>query len=422
MRALFSLLVLLLTLAVVRHLEAQTIPGQPAGPQPPPTAPPPGSSPSLEVAPAHGAGWTFTPSMTIGTVWDSNPALVNEGVNQDVASDRVLLITPSGDLSYEGRQTLFGTGYEGAWQRYSSLSALDSYDQRLHTTLVYKASPRLTWFASNNFAKLPTTEQTLLNGVPFRRVGSRVDNARGGAEARLTKFTTLRATYEFVYAAFDHERLLPSFVLGGHSNGALVQLDHRITERTSLGGLYELRVASVNTAAGPHQPLTFEQGGGTIAYRVAARTDVSFAGGVSILIDPNLNSTNVGPFIRAGITHHLEQATLTGGYERSYVPTFGFAASTQSEQLFGVVTMPIERSRAYVQASTTWRRNNPLIKTEGTLNSYWLEGIAGYSVSRWARAEAFVGAARQDTGEAGGLVNRHRFGVQVVLWSPMRIQ
>jgi hypothetical protein len=431
MRALFAPLTVLLALALATtgDLRAQVVPGQPTAPQPA-TPQPGGSGQSIEVAPARGAGWTFTPSMALGVVWDSNPALVNEGFNQDVAGDRLLMITPSGDVAYEGRQTLFGTGYEGAWQRYSSLSALDSYDQRMHTSLVFKANPRLTWFGSNNFAELPTTEQTLLNGVPFRRVGSKVDNLRGGAEARLTKYTTLRASYEFIYAAFDQQRLLPSFVLGGHSNGALMQLDHRISEQTSIGGIYELRVASINTAVGSNQPLTFQQGGGTIDYHIASTTLLSFAGGLSILVDPNLNttanpdlsSTHVGPFIRAGITHHLETATLSGGYERSYVPTFGFAASTQSEQVYGAVTMPIDRNRAYVQVSTTWRRNNPLIKTEGTLNSYWLDGTVGYPVSRWARAEAFFGVARQDAGVAGGLVNRHRVGFQVVLWTPMRIR
>ena len=366
-------------------------------------------------------GWTFTPAVVVGWLWDSNVALVTEGFNQDIRADNLLIVTPSGSMDFQGKHTTFGAGYSGTVRRYRDVNELNSFDQRLRVGVSHRPTSRLMIFGRENFARLPTTEETELNGVPFRRVGSRMNTGMAGVEYRLTKFSTLRAGYELVDVAFDRGQGLPFFVVGGRSHGITSEFSRRITERVALGALYEVRFAEIKTEGGDNQPLRFQEMGGSALYTLGPSTTLNAAAGISTLSDPSLTDTKIGPFIRAGIVHHLERATINGSYERSFLPTFGFAASTQTEQVHGSVLMPVYRNRMYVQATTAWRRNNPLLANESALKSYWLSGTVGYAIARPVRIEGFYTRAWQDTRTAGGQVNRSRVGAQLVLSTPVRL-
>jgi hypothetical protein len=383
--------------------------------------PMPTAAQSVEGHPGQAPGWTFTPAVTVGWLWDSNVAMVSQGVNQDIRADNLFVITPSGSMDFLGKHTSFGVSYSGTLRRYRDVNELNSFDQRVRLNVAYRPSARLLLFGREGFARVPTTEETELNGVPFRRVGSRLNSASGGFEYRVTKFSTLRASYEFVDVSFDREQGLPTFVVGGRSNGIASEFSHRFTERVALGAIHEVRFADIKTQSGVDQPLRFQIIGASSRYTLGPMTSLLVAGGVSTLSDPTLGDTSVGPFIRTGLTHRLQHATVEGGYERSFVPTFGFAASTQTEQIHGSVLMPVYQNRAYVQASTAWRRNNPLLANEPALKSFLLSATAGYAVARPIRVEGFYTTAWQDTRAAGGQLTRHRAGVQVVLSSPVRV-
>lgn len=399
MRARIAGWLLVVALALPRAAAAQTAEGEP------------------DVIP----GWTFTPAVGFGWMYDSNVAMVTEGFGQEIQGDSLMVISPSGSMDFNGKHTAFGAGYAGTLRRYREVNELDSFEQRLRTRLSHRPNARLLIFGRQAFSRLPTTDETELNGVPFRRVGSRINSLTGGIEARLTKFTTLRAAYEFVDAAFDREELLPTFVLGGRSHGLAGDVMRRLSERFAIGGLYEVRFADIKTALDDRQPLTYQILGGSTRVEAGPLTSLSFAAGLSTLSDPAADETNTGPFLRAGATHHFERATLAGGYERSFVPTFGFAASTQTEQLFASLVMPVARNRAYLQAGTSWRRNDPLLENGPALTSFLLSATAGYALARSVRVEGFYSRAWQDTRVAGGQVNRQRVGVQVVLSTPVRV-
>ena len=376
---------------------------------------------SAEGEPAQAPGWTLTPAVTVGWLWDSNVGMVTEGFGQDIRADHLLLITPSGSATFVGRHTEFNAGYAGTLRRYRDVNELNSFDQRVRVSLAHRANARLLFFGRENFSRLPTTDELELNGVPFRRTGSRLNSATGGIEARFTKFTTLRAAYEFINVDFDHERVLPTFVLGGRSHGVTADLSRRTSERIAFGVLYEVRFAQIKTQLGTDEPLRFQIMGGSTTWALTPMSRLTLAGGVSTLSDPSLNDTSIGPFLRAGFQQHFERATLNLGYERSFVPTFGFAASTQTEQIFGSLLMPVARNRAYLQATTAWRRNNPLLENEPALTSFYLSTTAGYALARTVRVEGFYTTSWQDTRVAGGQVNRHRLGAQLVLLAPVRV-
>jgi hypothetical protein len=375
---------------------------------------------TVEGEPTQAPGWTFTPAVIVGWMWDSNVALVT-AVNENIQSDSMLVLTPSGSVSFLGKHTSLGAGYSGTIRRYREVGELNSFDQRLRVGFTHRPTARLEISARESFSRLPTTEDTELNGVPFRRIGSKVNSAGGGFEYRLTKLSTIKAQYELVDVSFDHVEGSPAFVIGGRSHGLSSDYSRRITERIALGAVYEIRFANVKTNVETDEPVRFQVAGASTRFALGPATSLMLTGGLSTLSAPRLTGTSIGPFIRAGITHHLQRATLDAGYERSFTPTFGFAASTQTEQIHGSVLMPVYQNRAYVQASTNWRRNDPLLSNEIALTSFFLTATAGYAVARPVRLEGFYTSAWQDTRSAGGRMNRHRLGVQVVLSSPVRV-
>src|SRR4051794_10227519 len=64
------------------------------------------------------AGWSFTPGVAFGTVYDSNVALSGPDVNGKTASDSLFNLEPFGQLEFFSARTRFSSGYRGALRRY----------------------------------------------------------------------------------------------------------------------------------------------------------------------------------------------------------------------------------------------------------------------------------------------------------------
>jgi hypothetical protein len=108
-------------------------------------------------------------------------------------------------------------------------------------------------------------------------------------------------------------------------------------------------------------------------------------------------------------------------YSQSFVPSYGFGGTMQNRDLTGRVRVPLSRS-LYTSASTSWRKSDPLTVGELGLTSLWVDATVGYSVSQWARIEAFYSGARQTIARAGGEIDLNRAGIQVVTSKPMRVR
>jgi hypothetical protein len=150
--------------------------------------------------------------------------------------------------------------------------------------------------------------------------------------------------------------------------------------------------------------------------------ELSFAGGVSYLADHTLGATRTGPYFRAGITRTTDGSVVGASFERSFVPSFGFGGSNESQQLRGYVRIPFQHNRFYVDGSAAWRRSTPFVANELVLDTYWVRSTVGYALTRWLRLESFYAFTRQDSQVTGGEINRHRAGAQVVISQPMRIR
>ena len=362
-------------------------------------------------------GWSFTPSVAIGTTYDSNVRISSRSVEGETDSDSVFNIVPGGQLEYLGRRTDFNAGYRGYLRRYVEFDGLNGFDQRGTVGLKHLLNRRWTLHLRDSYADSPSTDETEVNGVPFSRIGSRTNTMRAGADVRLTKFSTLATRYESTWVAFD-QAAEPLVLTGGWIHGVGSDFAHQMNERLSLGAEYGYRTASLDEGA---RELSFHNGGGVVSLAIAPHTKVAGALGFSTLHDRNTDVFRSGPYIRLGISHSLEVVSMGAGYERQYVPSFGFGGATANQELRGYITMPLGRQRMYVQGSGAWRRSNPFEATSLQLDTIWLRSTVGYMLTRWGRLEGLYTYTRQDSIDTGGEIDRHRVGVQFVVSQPMRI-
>jgi hypothetical protein len=343
-------------------------------------------------------GWTFLPGVTFAGIYDSNVALADApAATGRTEGDGMFLMQPFGRLEYNSARTVFNAGYRGYVRRYTEVSQLNGYDQRGSASVRRRVTRMVTVFASNSFHDVPTTDDVVLNGVPFSRTGTRTNNFTGGFSARLSRSTDLSAQYENTWVAFDHTA--EAFLAGGVVNGARANLSRRLTNRLSAGGHYAIRLASVNEG---ERELTFQDLGGTVSYAVGPRTNVSAAAGVSHLHDRTLDTTRTGPFLQASIVHGIERVTVGASFQRSLVPAFGFGGSSSTQELGGYIRVPLAGNRLYVQGAAAWRRTDPFLETDLQLDTIWTRATVGYALARWIRVEGFHAYTHQDSIVVGG--------------------
>ncbi len=363
-------------------------------------------------------GWSFTPGISISSVWDSNVALSGRSAETGgTIGDNIFTITPMGQIALQSPRTQFSAGYRGHLRRHVDVEELDGFDQRAHLILRHMVTPRLTIFAQNEFAEMPTTDLTELNGVPFARVGSRSNRLAAGVEGRLTKYTTTRVRYENTWTSFDR---LDGFLSGGTIHGVGADVWRRLSERLTVGVEGRIRRSDI-TRLDP-RVIWFRNVGGAVEYRLTEFVAVTGAVGVAHLRDSRFDDTRTAPYYRIGIDRHTERIDAGATFERSYMPSFGFSGSNDTQEVRGYVRMPFSRNRFYVQSDGIWRRSNPFFAGEIQLDTFVTSNTVGYSALRWLRVEGYHAYSRQDSIITGGEVDRHRIGAQLVVSQPMRIR
>jgi hypothetical protein len=366
------------------------------------------------------AGWTVTPGMMFGAAWDTNPTMRNESgpFHEGVVS----LVNPRGEIDFNGRRTHFNVGYSGTLQTYQTLEALTHFSQHGRMLTRYQASQRLNFITTATFASAPTTDEIELDGIPFVRVGSKKFDAVGGFAYQLTPRTVIAGGYTFQWVHFerDVQQRAFQFLRGGYSHKPTLRLNHRLTDRISVGGNWDYRRAVVDAGA---QTFEGQEAIGDISWKVGPHTSITGGAGVSYLRIASTEVKRVGPAYRASLAQELFRASLTASYERSFVPNFAWGGLTSSESLRAGVTMPLLHGRMTASGSISYRRTNPLIVEVDLveLNSIWTNFALSFAATRWLRVEGFFLDTHQ-TSNARGVFDRIRTGVQFGISKPMRMQ
>ena len=383
----------------------------------PPPPPPAGESAEFGF---QMPGWSFTPSVAIGLLHDSNVALSSPRADRGVTQgDSLFTMVPGGELAYDGKLTDFSLSYRGFLRRHLQVTGLDGFNHRGSAGFRHALSRRWSTFARTNLAETPTTDEVEVNGVPFRRMGSRTSMTAVGTSVQLTKLTTLAARYDMTWVSFERP---DEFLQGGWIHGVRTDASRRLSRRLALGGEYGYRWASLENQ---QREVTFQDAGAVLRYEVGPHTSASVATGLGVLYDRNADDRRSGPYVRFGLAHDLAYMRLGASFDRQYVPSFGFGGATSSQQMRGYAQVPLGLlgwRRASLQGSAAWRRTTPFEETTLEADTVWVRSGLGVMVTRRSRVETLYTYTRQDSIVTGGEVDRHRVGVQFVISQPMRIQ
>jgi len=380
----------------------------------------PVSAQSVDVTPNDprpSPGWTLTPMFVFSQSSDSNVTLAGQGT--PTIADSVAGLSPSVDLGFLGRQTTLNAGYTGSATRYFTVNQLDTFDSHLYANLKQQITRHVQVFAQDSAGWLPTTNTLLLAGVPFARVGSRIETLEAGVTLALTPLTQTSVGYRFEWVDFDRLNPLASQLLGGHSNGVFGSLLHQVTRHVFVGASYDIRRAIV--AAGLQQ-FDLDNAEGNAEYHFSR--DLIVSGGLGIArIAGSLPSqdSRVGPSWHAGMNYKFDRALAYLTYLRSFVPSYGIGGTLQNQEFTVGGGAPIAlRDRLVAGGSYAWRRNDPLALTANRLTSQWLNVYGSFSLAPWLRLEGFYSRSTQDSHVGGVLQNR--VGVQIVTLAPLRFR
>ncbi len=362
-------------------------------------------------------GWTLTPTFVFSQASDSNITLAGQGT--PTVGDNVAALTPSVDLSYFGRTTSFNGGYSGSATRYFTVNQLDTFDQRLYADFAQQVTRRFQLFAHDSAGWLPATDTIMLTGVPFGRVGSRIESLDTGGTILVTQDNQITAGYRYERVNFDRDPVLGSQLLGGTTNGVYGTYSHQVNARLAIGGSGDIRRALVG---GGLQTFDMQNAEGNFTFRVSPVFSISGGVGFARIAGSLLDQgSRVGPAFHGNGTYRFQRVLVYGSYLRSYVPSYGIGGTMQNQELSAGATVPVAfRDRLIVGGNFAWRRNDPLDQTFSRLTSRWLNAYASYGFAPWLRLEGFYTRDTQDS-HLGGVL-RNRVGVQVVADAPLRFR
>ena len=365
------------------------------------------------------AGWTFTPSMAMGILRDSNVTLRNEGAPR--LTEWVALLNPRGELDFNGRRTHFNAGYSGSLEAYREFNELNRFEQRGRMELRHSWSPRVSVESRATYSVAPTTDRLEVDALPFVDVGSRSFTAGAGVDARLSTRSTIGARYGVQQINFDHQTtggapLRP--LTEGRAHSVAGTYSYVAGPRVSLDSGWAYTRANMDTAIGQSDVQSIMGG---VTYRLAEHTSVSAGAGVSYLQVPGERLW--GPAVRGGIEQQAGRTSFSARYERSYVPSFGVGGMAGNQRLSIAARTPFGNGRAYAGGSLSYSRTEPVQSFLGSFGtrSFWVNGSVGYQVAPWLRAEGFVSNSHQTT-DVQGNIDRVRVGVQFVTSKPLRLQ
>lgn len=375
------------------------------------------SAQSVEVVERSTPGWVFTPTVSLGAAFDSNPVLTVEG---DASPDDVLTTARPGlELSFNGRHTNASGAYRGSLLRYRTLQEYDSFDQGGYFQLRHQASRRVGLFTRGSLVISPATDILELSGVPFFRAGTRHTSAEAGTSVALSRHLDLSAAYQFQAADFDAvDPEIAALLLGGSAHGVTFGVTRQTSARVKVGGSYGYQRASYGTAEGGFNVQNAEA---TVSWKLRPTVDLDAGFGISRLTLPDTGDVRTGPAGRVSLRKQTSYALWSLNASRSFVPAFGFGGSMVNKELTGSVQVPLAR-RLHLRGAVSVRGSEPVLAQELGLTSVWLQSSVGYALRRWARIETYYSGTFQDTSAVGGRVDRHRLGVQFSTSVPMRIQ
>ena len=372
------------------------------------------------------AGWTFTPALGFGGLWDSNTTMRVEGAPE--IAQWVGLINPRAEIDFIGRRTRLTAGYSGALQAYRQLEELTRYEQMGRFQVRHSLTPRLGFGVNSGLTMAPTTERIELGSLQFENVGSTLFTTRANVDYAVTRRIGASIAYDRQLVEFHEPRntLEPASTVlrGGYQHGATATGKVAITSRFWAGASYSYHRAHTDEGA---QTVDVLDGMALIGATLTRNTTMELGAGyaslrmTSPLVIGALART--GPSYRAALNHAYERIKFDFSYDRTYVPSWSFGGTSANQQVRSSMFVPVMGGRLSWSGHIGFSHNEPLTTAgESLALDTWSTGWSvGYGIARWMRVEAFYNANFQES-SARGRITRERVGVQFVTLKPVRIQ
>jgi len=366
-------------------------------------------------------GWTATPSFVIGGLWDSN-VTVRQSADPTIG-EWIGLVSPRGEIDYNGRHTRFNAGYSGAFEAYRTLTELNRYDQTSRATLRRTLSRRLDMDARLSYESTPSTDRLDLGTLPFFDIGSTIFEVGSGFRLHTTEHTHLSANYRFQNVSFDRVETpqQAAYLNGGHSQTPSLTFSREFSRHISLSTEWEYTHAALE---GPNNRFDIQNLIAEVSYQLNSTTSIRGGGGASHLNVAQTGVTKWGPAFRAGLAHRRQHLAVTADYDRSFVPSFSFGGLTSNQEMSFTATAPLtEGGRLTISGNTTYSHTEPVreLGLNFRLNSVWYNATVGYQISSWLRTEGFVRSMHQ-TSSTTLDADRTRIGIQFITSKPVRIE
>jgi hypothetical protein len=367
-------------------------------------------------------GWTFVPAFGYSQTYDDNVTLFGRGDFDTSNNDLISVYTPQADITFLSRQTRFNSGYSGSLLDYRTFSLFNRWDQHAQIGLRRLESQRLNWGVQGTLTLTPSTDALEFDGIPFSHTGARALNARGTVEYKLTQRDSISTSLHRQQVTFDRPDELLPYLRGGESWESYSFYRRRVNPRMGLGGSYSLRRASAIDAP---ERLTFHVTRGAVDYQLSPFWTVNAGFGFDYIPATILTPAQSAPGWSAGADWSARSQRFHVGYQRMFLPSFGFGGALQNRELNVSFHSPLFRSRRiYTEQDFSLRDNDPLIEAPGRLRlrTMRFNTRLGWAPQPWIRVEGFYSRAQQTTFLAGGDIGRNRIGVQIVTSRPVRVQ
>jgi hypothetical protein len=231
---------------------------------------------------------------------------------------------------------------------------------------------------------------------------------------------------------FDRPEVDNEILRGGRVLESMNAWRQKLSARIALGADYSFRRATVS---GDREPFTFHTSEAAIDFELSPLWSLKGGAGVVYLQETSLTGSRLGPAWRITLDRSRAGTTFHVGYLRTFIPSFGFGGTVQSQDLGAGFRTPLFHQRhLYVDASAVFRDNQPLTGNgviadpvtgevvQLPLRSLRTHTALGWEPQRWVRLEVFYSLVQQTSLRAGGYLDRNRVGFQVVTSKPMRMQ
>jgi hypothetical protein len=367
-------------------------------------------------------GWTLTPSFAFAGTYDDNISLFGQDTAEDQNDDYISSYAPRLDLSYRGRRSHLGLEYSGSFLNYQTFSIFDQWQQRGRIEIRRQESQRLHWSAHASAAKTPSTETVELGGIPFAQTGTTVVESQAGVGYQLNFRNQISASVQHQDVHFERPEEVRQFLRGGQVLAIGGGYRRRINGRLGVGADYGLRHASVVDDFERSRLHTVHA---AFDYTISeAWTFTGGAGGVYVEGNES-RAGQAAPAFRGSATWDGRISAFHIGYDRSFIPSFGFGGTVRSQELTMGYRTALFRSRHfYTNQSVSFRDTEPFKDALDSLplRSLRTSSVLGWTPEPWVRLELFYARIQQTSLRPGGRLDRNRVGFQIVTTKPMRMQ